>query len=549
MTSATPIDDNPSSVPSTDAETDAAVLLEASTQALARGEHDRGLADARAALAVADSDGDRAKALSLVSLHACRLGDLILAYEAGHDALDAWNGTDPLAESGALCTLSMVCAEIGAYGESVTLATRAFDLAQTTGSLSRMAKALNAVGTARYRIGDHALGRSCLLRALAHAEEQNDFDAILAAFNNLCAGALVAHHDHSEAGLADDAAAAAAEAVTYARRAVAQAESLGDAYRLAAVTANLGEALGLSGDVDTGLVALNEAESIASQRGFVALAMHVRTIIGEMLVRAGLSDAAAEHLRATLEQMPADETALNRSRVHAALHRALKGLGRFEESLSHCEAALALERRRTAEQTRSLAALAVSRSDVQMAQLEHEHARLQNVQLERRARELEEHALHDPLTGLGNRRLLDRVVQPLAANAPVSMAVLDIDHFKQINDRFGHAIGDAVLRELAAILQRCLRETDTAVRLGGEEFGLVLMPAALDVARAVCERVRATIEAADWEPIATGLRVHASLGVAPWLGESDRTLKRADDALYSAKRSGRNQVCVALLEG
>jgi len=158
--------------------------------------------------------------------------------------------------------------------------------------------ALNAVGTARYRVGDHDLGRDCLLRALAHAEEQNDGDAILSALNNLCAGGLVAHHDHDEAGLAEDATAAAAEAVNYARRAVAQARTMGDAYRLAAVTCNLGEALGLRGDPDTALVTLAEVESSTRQHGFVALELHVRRVIGEMLVRAGRLEAAVDHRRA-----------------------------------------------------------------------------------------------------------------------------------------------------------------------------------------------------------------------------------------------------------
>lgn len=521
------------------------VLLDASTQALARGDHDSGLADARAALAASHGQRDRAQALSLISAHAWRLGDLIVSYEAGHDAIDAWNGQDPLEESAVLRTLSLVCAEIGAYGESVTLATRAFDLAQNAGSLSRMAMALNAVGSARYRLGDHIMGRSCLLRALAYAEEQKDSDAVLAGLNNLCAGALLAHRTCNEAGLTDDAAAAAEEAVTYARRAVAQAEPLGDAYRLAAVTSNLGEALGLNGDLDTALITLNEAEAAMRRHGFIPLMVHARAVIGEILVRAGRLEAAVQYLHSTLELMPADDTALDRSCIHAALHRALKGLGRFEEALSHCEAELVLKERRATEQMRTMAALAVSRSDVQMAQLEHERARLQNVQREVRAREMEEHALHDPLTGLGNRRLLDRVLQSIAANPLASMAILDIDHFKRINDRFGHAVGDAVLCDLAAMLRHCLRETDTAVRLGGEEFGLLLMPAGADVAQTVCERVRAMIEAADWGRVAAGLHVTASLGVAPWLGDLAKTLERADKALYSAKRAGRNQICVA----
>ena len=510
MSTATNVNDPTQSATPAAFEPDFAGLFDASTQALARGEHERGLNHARSALAAASSQADRAKALTLASTHAWRLGDFVTAYEAGHAALDASNGLDPLAESNTLCALSLVCAEIGAYGESVSLATRAFDLAQTAGSPSRMAVALNAVGTAHYRIGDHALGRDCLLRALSHAEQQSDTNSTLSALNNLCAGALVAHHDHSEAGLADEAMVAAAEAVNYARRSVAAAEPLGDTYRLAAVTCNLGEALGLSGDTGSALTTLEVAEAAARQHGFFALEMHVRRVVGEMLVRDARLEAAVQHISATLDLMHADDVAADRSRAHPAMYRALKGLGRFEESLSHCEATLALERRRTTEQARTLAALTVNRSDVQMAQLESERAREQNVQLKSHARAMEEDALHDPLTGLGNRRLLDRVLRPVASNALVSVAVLDIDHFKQINDRFGHPVGDAVLCELASMFKRCLRETDTAVRLGGEEFGFVLMPATVEVARAVCERVRTTIEAADWERLAVGLRVTAS---------------------------------------
>jgi diguanylate cyclase (GGDEF)-like protein len=129
----------------------------------------------------------------------------------------------------------------------------------------------------------------------------------------------------------------------------------------------------------------------------------------------------------------------------------------------------------------------------------------------------------------------------------LSVVVFDIDRFKSINDRLGHALGDAVLREVGATLRSHCRAGDVAARLGGEEFVLLLAGAACEHARAVAERVREEIALADWGSLAAGLVVTVSAGVAvdPGQGSAASLLRLADEALYRAKGQGRNRVCVA----
>ncbi|GAB6195502.1 ligand-binding sensor domain-containing diguanylate cyclase [Lysobacter xanthus] len=155
----------------------------------------------------------------------------------------------------------------------------------------------------------------------------------------------------------------------------------------------------------------------------------------------------------------------------------------------------------------------------------------------------------DPLTALANRRALDEgLAQAIAAAHGQTLALLlvDIDHFKQVNDTYSHAVGDLALRAVAEILQGQSRSCDVAARWGGEEFALLLVDCGPGQARAVAERVRAAIAMLDCEAYAPGMRLTASIGVA--LGDAEegaeRLTARADAALYRAKRTGRDRVCV-----
>jgi diguanylate cyclase (GGDEF)-like protein len=155
----------------------------------------------------------------------------------------------------------------------------------------------------------------------------------------------------------------------------------------------------------------------------------------------------------------------------------------------------------------------------------------------------------DPLTGLLTRAYLDERLPSLLARSarkrrPSSALFLDVDRFKRINDRFGHAIGDDVLRELARLLLYDVREREVCIRYGGEEFLVVLEGADEDHATTIAERLRKTIASHDWTRLANGLVVTISGGIAERQPREPVRdwLERADSALYVAKRAGRNRV-------
>ncbi len=172
--------------------------------------------------------------------------------------------------------------------------------------------------------------------------------------------------------------------------------------------------------------------------------------------------------------------------------------------------------------------------------------------------ELEETAMLDPLTGLANRRAFaSRLGEECARHArydgQLALLMVDIDHFKQVNDRFGHPAGDAVLNGVADILRETLRVIDLAVRYGGDEFAVILPQTSKTEAFAVAEKLRLEIEEAEvmWRvrPAAPlDFEVRVSVGVAALNGTTlspDELLEAADRALYHAKQNGRNQVRLA----
>ncbi|AZF45361.1 GGDEF domain-containing protein [Pseudomonas sp. R2-7-07] len=161
-------------------------------------------------------------------------------------------------------------------------------------------------------------------------------------------------------------------------------------------------------------------------------------------------------------------------------------------------------------------------------------------------------ALIDPLTGLPNRAAWsERLDQEVNAwhqrGNSLSLAMLDLDHFKRINDGYGHLAGDRVLKIIASVLRKRLRPTDFIARFGGEEFVLLMPDSALADALAVGEGLRAAIEACPFHFKGVPVTITVSMGVAQFQpGErSDLALKRADEALYRAKAAGRNQVQAA----
>jgi diguanylate cyclase (GGDEF)-like protein len=168
---------------------------------------------------------------------------------------------------------------------------------------------------------------------------------------------------------------------------------------------------------------------------------------------------------------------------------------------------------------------------------------------------LEQQATEDPLTKIWNRRYFDeQLARELARSGrferPISIGLADIDNFKQINDRFSHQIGDAVLQTVATLLRFGVRETDVIARYGGEEFALLFPEADRNAAVLLAERLRMKVERFPWSAIAPELTVTLSIGMYTGDGSesASRLLTAADAQLYVAKHGGKNQVRSAAVE-
>jgi diguanylate cyclase (GGDEF)-like protein len=161
-------------------------------------------------------------------------------------------------------------------------------------------------------------------------------------------------------------------------------------------------------------------------------------------------------------------------------------------------------------------------------------------------------AQRDPLTGISNRAALDEFLQREFSHAQrhdcnCALLILDIDHFKSVNDKYGHIIGDCALKAVANMMATCKRDSDHLFRYGGEEFVILMRDTDLDGAQLLAERIRSHIENHPSTCSGAELGLTVSIGVSA-LREHDSPVSlfaRADQAMYNAKKNGRNQVCVA----
>ena len=168
----------------------------------------------------------------------------------------------------------------------------------------------------------------------------------------------------------------------------------------------------------------------------------------------------------------------------------------------------------------------------------------QSVQL----REAQEAATQDPMTGLLNRGAFDDELQSAVREArlaqiPLALILLDIDHFKRVNDTWGHPTGDAVIKGVAGRLRAVVRAKDSPARIGGEEFAILLPGTDTDAAAAIADRLRLDVAARRF-PGAPEVDTTISLGVGELRGNEDANvfLRRVDEALYASKKGGRNRV-------
>jgi diguanylate cyclase (GGDEF)-like protein len=237
--------------------------------------------------------------------------------------------------------------------------------------------------------------------------------------------------------------------------------------------------------------------------------------------------------------------------AHELLANVYQEIGDERAALEHYRAHMTLHRqvfdKANEERTRALGVLVRTQLAEQEAQAERQkniELRATLEQLERAHQQILEISLTDELTGIRNRRyLMTHGAAQLREHPTCAVALLDLDHFKRINDTLGHDGGDRVLREFASLLQNNLRGADTFARFGGEEFAVLFPETSPEAACEVLERIRAVMATAVWSSLPTGQRITFTAGVADGSnGDLIEALHHADERLYEGKANGRDRI-------
>jgi diguanylate cyclase (GGDEF)-like protein len=468
-----------------------------------------------------DDDALRGRALTLQAAVMLQRGDLTAAFQRvaaaePHTACGDDRGRAELASVKA--HLSFFA---GAYAESLLQAEQAIELADRLGEIELRLFARRSSCLVFGNVGVVDWGDRLADLLQLSIEAGNRWEQALS--RNDVAHFRMVHDELDEAAKEIERAFALAEALAPDNR-----------FALGVLHCTRGEIRLRAGRPMDALEDTRSAEALLRTSGdpnLYVLAMSVVVQVQALLALGRLDDAERsghDAVSALGERVPHA-----RSMILNSLATALKEAGRIEAAFEALSAGAEIERRAFAELSELQRGLSV---------LERRTA-----ELEAREEMLREQADRDWLTGLHNRRFLARELgRHAAADAagPFSLAVLDLDHFKSINDRYGHDAGDRVLMRVAALLLGEMREQDAVVRTGGEEFVLVMPHTGARAAIACCERLREAIQAEPWDRIAAGAEITASVGVATADDASDLSAlaARADRRLYEAKRAGRDRV-------
>jgi diguanylate cyclase (GGDEF)-like protein len=542
------------------------------------GEHGVGRSEAREAVMLAEvqhSDGAQADALMLLATHEMRLGEMEASLAALHRALTLFTRAGDLKRiSSALNGMVMAYYNLGLQEEALEHASRSLEAAKQSGDAYTLAWAYNRAGLGHAAVGNIAEGIVSLEFALSLAREIGDAETIFAALNNLIEDLNALGRQLLDEGADEEARERIERALELGPEAVAFARASDSTYEEAIILLTYGQTLAIAGRHDEALAVIVEGEELAERGGYRPLLVEARYKKARLELARGELAQAVEHYEGLLGETDPVRDALVLVEIHLDLWRAYKSLERYREALAHHEQFHELEREQQSQLAKTRARVLSNHLDLDRAQLEARRATLE-AEIERsRTRELEAQALalreerellsrradQDGLTGLWNRRHVEAELPRLIREAavrrePISVAFVDADHFKLINDRFGHLVGDDVLRRLSDVLSANVRPTDVVARLGGEEFVVLLPGAASAAASALGDRLCEAVRDTQWDAIADGATLTVSVGVAtrPPRGllahDVDRDvaelLGRADEALYCAKRAGRDRVVLA----
>lgn len=524
----------------TNAELDA--LIQSAQDALTQSKLSEGLVAAQTAWAQTPAD-DRPRrlrvGLTLIQL-LYRTGALADMVTLSHEVLPLLRAAGPATQLiDTLRMISLGACETNQFELSLAAAEEALRLSHELRDDARISLSTNALACFFERAGDPWQAERLLLDAVAIARSQSQVHPLFVSLNNLCGVLIGKYFLLRDAPAPEEARETLVRAKGHVEESVALARLDGDPYKQVFSIGNLAEIQVHLGATEQARSLLAEVMQLAHQHGYEAQAWRLACTEGELKLACGHAAQALDQLVAVLEASSKADLPNTRMRLHHAAWRASQALGQDKQALHHLQQYLQLERQRSVRQLRAQSELFVTRMEAEQSRLEAQRQRA-------RARALEDDVRRDQLTGLGNRREVearwpDLVKAARAQQSALSVAMLDLDQFKQVNDTHGHAVGDQVLVALAALLRAQTRSSDLTARLGGEEFIVVLPETEPQRAHEVCERIRSRVEAFDWASIAAGLKVTISIGLTSTPPYEAETLSlRADAALYRAKADGRN---------
>ncbi len=516
------------------------------------------LAQEAAALATElDLEVARAEALYVAGRAADSLLDHARSLDVLGDALRIFESAQDLhATAKTLRAISLVHDALGDFSRALDCQFRALELDERTGSEGSRAATLRTIGIVYSRSGDPRAGLDFYRKSLALCTRPADGIERGKTLNNIGINL-------TNLGQLDEAQAA-----------LQQARDLFVSFDLplqqAATLNNLGLVQQRLGSVTEAERTLREALALAETTGYRYGEAHAALSLGKLCLAGNRVDEARTWLVAALQACEQHRLQPTQYECHEALSELDAKMGDYASALEHHRRFHALEREVLSADASNKVRAAQIQLQVAAAMREAELERERQQVLTRANQELEEvnvslteanlqktmlldqleqQTYEDALTGLANRRRLDQRLADefalaLRHSRPLAVAIADLDHFKTVNDRFSHAVGDAVLRAIAKLLLSQVRHTDLVARFGGEEFVLVLVETDAEAALRVCEKLRATVANHPWTTIHPGLTLTLSLGVCAdtSLPGYERMLAIADRNLYSAKAAGRNRV-------
>jgi diguanylate cyclase (GGDEF)-like protein len=498
------------------------------------------------------SDADEYRATAWLARHWLYLGRLSEALELATELVREPSLPEVQdARVEALRVVALAGSEMALFESALAAAEELVTLAARRGDAGKMLSAAVTLAIPLERVGDSWQAERILSQALADHGDHGTTRDVLSACNALCAVCARIAHLLRDTDSPSEVEAILAKGRAAGERALKLLDEIRNPVYEVVVSLNLAELLATQGECERALPLLQRLRTSAQEQQLAAFAWTVEVNLADVLLRLGRAREALEIVQRMAEHGDAvPPSAL--ARAHLVGYGASKALSEFELALKHFELAERMERRVLMKHLRTQSELFVTRTEELHARHVAVAARLEAQQERHRAAQFAAQAEQDPLTGLGNRRHLERRAADLfpalsLALAPLALAQIDVDLFKRVNDTHGHAAGDKVLVALGKLLRDSFRSADVIVRSGGEEFALVLPDTPLPNAMEVCERLRAQVEASPVD-IGTGvpLPITISIGIAAAPAyDLDALMRRADGALYAAKQAGRNRLCCA----